>query len=38
MIKFKISKFGVDLYKYYAKGEEKYENGIFQGFVQKQTK
>ena len=34
-VKFKISKFGVDLYKYYAKGEEKYENGIFSGFRSK---
>ena len=31
-VKFKISKFGVDLYKYYAKGVENYENGIFSGF------
>tara|TARA_B100000886_G_scaffold258508_1_gene183472 strand:+ start:1135 stop:1818 length:684 start_codon:yes stop_codon:yes gene_type:complete len=31
-VKFKITKLGVDLYKYYAKGEEKYENGIFSGF------
>ena len=34
-VKFKISKFGVDLYKYYAKGVEKYENGIFSGFTSK---
>ena len=31
-VSFKISKFGVDLYKYFAKGVEKYENGIFVGF------
>ena len=29
---FKITKFGVDLYRYYAKGVEKYQNGIFSGF------
>ena len=27
-VNFKISKLGVDLYKYYAKGQENYENGI----------
>ena len=31
-VSFKISKLGVDLYKYYAKGVEKYENGVFSGF------
>ena len=31
-VSFKISKLGVDLYKYYAKGVESYENGIFSGF------
>ena len=31
-VSFKISKFGVDLNKYFAKGVEKYENGIFVGF------
>ncbi len=31
-VKFKITKLGIDLYKYYAKGVEKYENGIFSGF------
>ena len=31
-VSFKITKLGVNLYKYYAKGEEKYENGIFSGF------
>ena len=34
-VNFKISKLGVDLYKYYAKGVEKYENGIFSGFNSK---
>ncbi len=29
---FKINKLGIDLYKYYAKGEERYTNGIFSGF------
>tara|TARA_B100002019_G_scaffold187734_1_gene162113 strand:+ start:18 stop:701 length:684 start_codon:yes stop_codon:yes gene_type:complete len=31
-VEFKITKLGIDLYKYYAKGVEKYENGIFSGF------
>ena len=31
-VNFKITKFGVDLYKYYAKGVESYKNGIFSGF------
>ena len=31
-VSFKITKFGVDLYKYYAKGVETYKNGIFSGF------
>jgi len=31
-VSFKITKFGVDLYKYNAKGVEMYENGIFSGF------
>ena len=34
-VSFKITKLGVDLYKYYAKGVEKYENGIFVGFNSK---
>ena len=34
-VNFKISKLGVDLYKYYAKGVEKYENGVFSGFNSK---
>ena len=28
-VSFKIRKLGVNLYNYYAKGVEKYENGIF---------
>ena len=31
-VSFKITKLGVNLYNYYAKGVEKYENGIFSGF------
>ena len=31
-IKFKITKLGIDLYKYYAAGQEKYTDGIFSGF------
>ena len=31
-VSFKITKLGVTLYKYYAKGVEKYKNGIFSGF------
>ena len=31
-VSFKIRKLGVNLYNYYAKGVEKYENGIFSGF------
>ena len=31
-VNFKITKLGVDLYKYYAEGIEKYDNGIFSGF------
>ena len=31
-VSFKITKLGVNLYKYYAKGVEKYKNGIFIGF------
>ena len=34
-VNFKITKLGVDLYKYYAKGVEKYENGIFSSFRSK---
>ena len=31
-VSFKITKLGINLYKYYAKGVEKYEDGIFSGF------
>ena len=31
-VSFKITKLGVDLYKYYAKGVEKYKSGTFLGF------
>ena len=31
-IRFKITKLGIDLYKYYAVGQEKYSNGVFSGF------
>ena len=31
-VSFKIRKFGVDLYKYYAKGSEIYKNGVFSSF------
>tara|TARA_B100001121_G_C18559476_1_gene559576 strand:+ start:209 stop:892 length:684 start_codon:yes stop_codon:yes gene_type:complete len=34
-VSFKITKLGVDLYKYYAKGLETYENGVFTGFNSK---
>ena len=34
-VNFKITKLGVDLYKYYAKGVETYKNGIFSGFNSK---
>ena len=34
-VSFKITKLGVDLYKYYAKGIEKYKNGVFSGFNSK---
>ena len=37
-VSFKITKLGVDLYKYYAKGTEKYTNGILQPLIQKQIK
>ena len=32
-VSFKISKLGVDLYKYYARSKETYLNGIFTGFT-----
>ncbi len=31
-IRFKITKLGVDLYQYYAAGQEKYIDGVFSGF------
>jgi hypothetical protein len=31
-VSFKISKLGIDLYSYYAKGTEEYKNGVFYGF------
>ena len=34
-VSFKITKLGVDLYKYYAKGVENYQNGIFTSFNSK---
>ena len=34
-VSFKITKLGVDLYKYYANGVEKYKNGVFSGFNSK---
>ncbi len=34
-VNFKITKLGVNLYKYSATGEEKYTNGIFSGFNSK---
>tara|TARA_Y100001970_G_scaffold284156_1_gene400911 strand:- start:554 stop:1237 length:684 start_codon:yes stop_codon:yes gene_type:complete len=34
-VKFKITKMGIDLYNYYAKGEEKYIKGAFSGFISK---
>ena len=34
-IKFKITKLGIDLYQYYAAGQEKYIDGVFSGFSSK---
>ena len=34
-IKFKITKLGIDLYQYYAAGQEKYNDGVFSGFSSK---
>ncbi len=34
-VNFKITKLGVDLYKYFAKSEENYKNGIFTGYSSK---
>ena len=36
-VNFKITKLGVDLYKYFAKSEENYENGIFKSYKSKTT-
>ena len=37
-VSFKITKLGVDLYKYFAKSEENYEKGIFKSYFLKQNK
>tara|TARA_B100001057_G_scaffold493042_1_gene586720 strand:+ start:1727 stop:2410 length:684 start_codon:yes stop_codon:yes gene_type:complete len=34
-VSFKISKLGVDLYKYYAKSEENYKKGVFTSYISK---
>ena len=34
-VSFKITKLGVDLYKYFAKSEENYENGVFKRYSSK---
>ena len=34
-IRFKITKLGIDLYQYYAKGQEQYIDGLFSGFNSK---
>ena len=34
-IRFKITKLGIDLYRYYAKGKERYIDGVFSGFSSK---
>ena len=34
-VTFKITKLGIDLYQYYATGEEYYNNGVFSGFNSK---
>ena len=31
-VRFKITKIGVDLYKYFAKSEENYKNGVFESY------
>ena len=37
-VSFKITKLGVDLYKYFAKSEENYEKGIFKSYFSKTKK
>ena len=34
-VNFKITKLGVDLYKYFAKSEENYEKGVFKSYASK---
>jgi hypothetical protein len=34
-VSFKVTKLGVDLYKYFAKSEENYENGVFMSYSSK---
>ena len=34
-VSFKITKLGVDLYKYFAKSEENYEQGVFKSYFSK---
>ena len=34
-VNFKITKLGIDLYKYFAKSEENYENGVFKSYSSK---
>lgn len=34
-VSFKVTKLGVDLYKYFAKSEENYENGVFKSYSSK---
>jgi len=37
-IKFKITKLGIDLYQYYAKGQEQYTDGVFSSFSSETNK
>ena len=34
-VNFKITKLGIDIYKYFAKSEENYENGVFTSYSSK---
>ena len=34
-VNFKITKLGVDLYNYFAKSDENYENGVFKSYTSK---